>query len=78
MLDIILESFECQLDQHAFFIELLRLFTPDSQTMNELLGFKFKFYLSDVSYFYHDGNDGFNNVDLQSFKGFLSFEMNES
>ena len=50
VLDIILESFECQLDQHAFFIELLRLFTPDSQTMNELLGFKFKFYLSDVSF----------------------------
>ena len=50
VLDIILESFECQLGQHAFFIELLRLFTPDSQTMNELLGFKFKFYLSDVSF----------------------------
>lgn len=49
VLDVILESFECQLDQHAFFIDLLRLFTPDSQTMNELLGFKFKFYLSDVS-----------------------------
>ena len=48
VLDVILESFECQLDQHAFFIELLRLFTPDSQTMNELLGFKFNFYLTDV------------------------------
>ena len=47
VLDIILESFECQLDQHEFFVELLRLFTPDKQTMNELLGFKYKFYLSE-------------------------------
>ena len=46
VLDIILESFECQLDQHEFFVELLRLFTPDRQTMNELLGFKYKFYMS--------------------------------
>lgn len=50
VLDIILESFECQLDQHEFFVELLRLFTPDRQTMNELLGFKYKFYMS-------EGND---------------------
>ena len=50
VLDIILESFECQLDQHEFFVELLRLFTPDRQTMNELLGFKYKFYMSDVSF----------------------------
>lgn len=49
VLDVILESFECQLHQHAFFIDLLKLFTPDSQTMNELLGFKFTFYLSEVS-----------------------------
>jgi THO complex subunit 2 len=50
VLDIILESFECQLEQHEFFVDLLRLFTPDSQTMNELLGFKYKFYLSDVRF----------------------------
>ena len=49
VLDIILESFECQLEQHNFFIELLREYTPDQQTLNELLGFKFKFYMAEVS-----------------------------
>ena len=29
VLDIILESFECQLHMHGFFVELLRLFAPD-------------------------------------------------
>ena len=29
VLDIILESFECQLDMHGFFVELLRLYAPD-------------------------------------------------
>ena len=48
VLDIILESFECQLDQHGFFIELLREYTPDKETLNELLGFKFKFYMTEV------------------------------
>ena len=52
VLDIILESFECQLEQHGFFIELLREYTPDKETLNELLGFKFKFYMTEVrSYF---------------------------
>ena len=50
VLDIILESFECQLDQHDFFIELLREYTPDKQTLNELLGFKFKFYMTEVTF----------------------------
>ena len=49
VLDIILESFECQLEQHDFFIELLREYTPDKETLNELLGFKFKFYMTEVS-----------------------------
>ncbi len=48
VLDIILESFECQLEHHQFFIQLLQLFTPDANTMNELLGFKFKFYMTEV------------------------------
>ena len=48
--DFILESFECQLDQHDFFIELLREYTPDKQTLNELLGFKFKFYMTEVTF----------------------------
>jgi THO complex subunit 2 len=48
VLDIILESFECQLDQCDFFIELLRLFTPDSNTLNELLGFKYKIASGEV------------------------------
>ena len=29
VLDIILESFECQLHMHGFFVELLRLYAPD-------------------------------------------------
>ena len=49
VLDIILESFECQLDQHEFFVALLRDYTPDQQTLNELLGFKYKFYAEKVS-----------------------------
>ena len=50
VLDIILESFECQLDQHHFFVDLLRDYTPDQKTLNELLGFKFKFYQEQVSH----------------------------
>ena len=50
VLDIILESFECQLDQHDFFIELLREYTPDKQTLNDLLGFKFKFHMTEVCF----------------------------
>ena len=49
VLDIILESFECQLDQHKFFVEVLKLYTPDSFTLNELLGFKFKYYMNEVN-----------------------------
>jgi len=45
VLDIILESFECQLEQHEFFVALLRDYTPDQHTLNELLGFKYKFYM---------------------------------
>jgi len=45
VLDIILESFECQPSQHKFFISLLREFLPDTRTMCELLSFKFSFYL---------------------------------
>ena len=48
VLDIILEAFECQLDQHGFFIDLLRVYTPDSNTLEELLGFKYKFYMNEV------------------------------
>lgn len=43
-LDIILDSFECQLQHHEFFIELLKEFLPDQNTLNELLAFKFAFY----------------------------------
>ncbi len=49
VLDLILESFECQLNHHEFFVNLLKLYTPDQQTLNELLGFKFKFYESEVT-----------------------------
>jgi len=44
VLDIILESFESQLCRHAFFVALLKLYEPDSETLNELMGFKFRFY----------------------------------
>ena len=46
VLDIILESFECQPEHHKFFISLLGEFLPDTMTMCELLSFKFSFYLS--------------------------------
>ncbi len=44
VLDLILESFERHLDSHEFFAELIRLYTPDDDTLAELLAFKFKFY----------------------------------
>lgn len=47
-LDIILESFECRLEHHRFYIHLLQEFVPDPQTLNELLAFKYKFYESEV------------------------------
>merc|ERR1719481_1471648 len=46
VLDIILESFECQPNQHRFFISLLGEYLPDTRTMCELLSFKYSFYLS--------------------------------
>ena len=46
VLDIILESFECQPQHHKFFISLLREFVPDTRTMCELLSFKYNFYIS--------------------------------
>ena len=49
VLDVMLESFECNLDRHEFYAELLRLYRPDANTLAELLGFKLKFYESEVS-----------------------------
>jgi len=46
VLDIILESFECQPSQHRFFVSLLGEYLPDKRTMCELLSFKYSFYLS--------------------------------
>ena len=46
VLDIILESFECQPHQHKFFISLLEEYVPDKKTMCELISFKYSFYLS--------------------------------
>ena len=46
VLDIILESFECQPGHHKFFISLLEMYVPDKKTMCELLSFKYSFYLS--------------------------------
>lgn len=46
VLDIILESFECQPSQHKFFVSLLGEYLPDTRTMCELLSFKYSFYLS--------------------------------
>ena len=68
VLDIILESFECQLDQHDFFVSLLRDYTPDQQALNELLGFKYKFYVSEVStnFFKNSCGAGLSNDDDNS------------
>ena len=46
---MILDSFECQLERHEFFVALLREYTPDANTLNELVAFKFKFHTSEVS-----------------------------
>ena len=35
-----------QLHMHGFFVELLRLYAPDRETLIELLGFKYKYYMS--------------------------------
>ena len=50
VLDVILDSFECHLDRHEFYVALLRDFTPDPSTLNELMAFKFKFYAIEVSH----------------------------
>ncbi len=44
VLDLILESFERHLDSHEFFAKLIRLYTPDEDTLTELVAFKYKFY----------------------------------
>ena len=72
VLDIILESFECQPSQHKFFISLLGEYLPDTRTMCELLSFKYSFYLST------------NNEDKEvlykksTFKLFLLFTLGDS
>uniref|UniRef100_A0A0K2TBN1 THO complex subunit 2 n=1 Tax=Lepeophtheirus salmonis TaxID=72036 RepID=A0A0K2TBN1_LEPSM len=45
VLDIIIESFETQTDEVEFYVSLIREYTPDERTLNELLGFKFQFYI---------------------------------
>ena len=47
VLDIILEAFEIQ-EADSLFVELIRLYTPDSNTLKELLGFKVKFYSPEI------------------------------
>lgn len=58
VLDVILEAFESQLEQRDFFVQLLRLFTPDVETLNELLAFKIQFYAKDAGGIIPSGYSG--------------------
>jgi len=44
VLDVILESFECRIDQTALFLPLLEAYANDRDTLCHVLGFKFHFY----------------------------------
>jgi len=44
VLDVILESFECRIDQTALFLPLLETYCNDRETLCHMLGFKFHFY----------------------------------
>jgi len=41
---VILESFECRIDQTALFLPLLEAYANDRETLCHMLGFKFHFY----------------------------------
>ncbi len=41
VLDVILEAFECHLDQHEFFLSLLHDYPCEKNTFVNVLGFKF-------------------------------------
>ena len=70
VLDIILESFECQPSQHKFFVSLLGEYLPDTRTMCELLSFKYSFYLSsnneDKEVYFYLTLDGYVILDRSS------------
>jgi len=44
VLDVILEAFECHLDDQEFFLPLLRHYPCEASTFVNILGFKFQCY----------------------------------
>ena len=48
VLDVITDAFECDLEHAEFFVDLLKLYTPESVTLKDLLAFKVKFHASDI------------------------------
>ncbi|KAL3879965.1 hypothetical protein ACJMK2_032241 [Sinanodonta woodiana] len=47
VLDVILESFECRVEQESFFVSLLKEYIREQTTLCHILGFKFQFYANE-------------------------------
>ncbi|XP_034243902.1 THO complex subunit 2 isoform X2 [Thrips palmi] len=44
VLDVMLESFECNPREHKYFVPLVKSYMPDSKILSDVLGFKFSLY----------------------------------
>ena len=49
VIDVILECFECRIELHKFYIELIRRFFDNKPSLTQIIAFKFNFYHNDVS-----------------------------
>lgn len=49
VIDVILECFECRIELHKFYIELIRRFFDNKSSLTQIIAFKFNFYHNDVS-----------------------------
>ena len=49
VIDVILECFECRIDLHKFYIDLIRRFYDNKSSLTQIIAFKFNFYHADAS-----------------------------
>ena len=47
VIDVILECFECRIELHRFYIDLIRRFFDNKPSLTQIVAFKFNFYHSD-------------------------------
>lgn len=55
VIDVILECFECRIELHKFYIDLIRRFFDNKPSLTQIIAFKFNFYHNDVN-LYTDAN----------------------